>query len=150
MSQILQEIFNRCYKVQLAPSQLILHKKKPSRNMLLPQNLCWYPTDTEKKSQLLSLLCKAIHSMDFINISKIPLTPQQSLWFSTTANPFTWQSPFGSCLWNKTGTKTALSNHLGTRDRLHGRQLSPRLGRVVGGGSGWFKHISSIVHLARH
>ena len=48
MSQILQEIFNRCYKVQLAPSQLILHKKKPSRNMLLLQNLCWYPTDTEK------------------------------------------------------------------------------------------------------
>ena len=35
-------------KVQLAPSQLILHKKKPSRNMLLLQNLCWYPTDREK------------------------------------------------------------------------------------------------------
>lgn len=90
--------FNRCYKVQLVPSQLILPKKKSYRNMLLFQNICWCPTDPEKKSQLLSLVCKTIHSMDFINVSKIPLTPWQSLCFSMTAKRLTWQSPSGSCL----------------------------------------------------
>ena len=95
-SQLLQELFNRCHKVNLASSHPILHKMNLLETRCHSRIFIGAPQTQRKSPKSLAWSAKLFTVwISPMPPAKLPLPQWQTLCVIKTVNPLTLQSPLG-------------------------------------------------------